>query len=77
MVATRIPTVRPALPTTDKQLWIKLLHVDLEAHPPGAAILAVALHADPMAVSTSTAGLKHDTNESLLQIFNKPNYETT
>ena len=34
-------TVRPALPTTDKQLWIKLLHLDLEAHPPQAAILAV------------------------------------
>ena len=32
-------TVRPALPTTDKQLWIKLLHLDLEAHPPQAPSL--------------------------------------
>jgi protein ImuB len=40
-------TVRPALPTIDKQLWIKLLHLDLEAHPPPASILAVALHAEP------------------------------
>lgn len=40
-------TVRPALPTNDKQLWIKLLHLDLEAHPPQAAILAIALKAEP------------------------------
>ena len=35
--------VRPALPSTDKQLWLKLLHLDLEAHPPLAAILSIAL----------------------------------
>jgi protein ImuB len=40
-------TVRTALPTNDKQLWIKLLHLDLEAHPPQAAILTVALNAEP------------------------------
>ena len=37
--ATHMRTVRPALPSNDKQLWIKLLHLDLEAHPPQAAIL--------------------------------------
>src|SRR6202022_4289042 len=36
-------TVRPALPTTDKQLWIKLIHLDLEAHPAQASILSVPL----------------------------------
>jgi hypothetical protein len=41
--ASHSRTVRPALPTTDKQLWIKLLHLDLEAHPPQASILAVVL----------------------------------
>lgn len=40
-------TVQPALPSNEKQLWIKLLHLDLEAHPPCAAILAVALDAEP------------------------------
>lgn len=40
-------TVRPAQPTNDKQLWLKLLHLDLEAHPPHAAILTVVLHAEP------------------------------
>jgi protein ImuB len=45
--ATHIRTVRPALPTCDKQLWIRLLHLDLEAHPPPAAIVAIALRAEP------------------------------
>jgi protein ImuB len=50
-------TVRPALPTNDKQLWIKLLHLDLEAHPPQAAVLAVALDAEPGATSKVQLGL--------------------
>jgi protein ImuB len=50
-------TVRPALPTTDKQLWIKLLHLDLQAHPPSASILAVALHAEPGSTSKVQLGL--------------------
>ena len=55
--ASHSRTVRPALPTTDKQLWIKLLHLDLEAHPPQAAILAVALHAEPGSTSKVQLGL--------------------
>ena len=39
--------VRPALPSNDKQLWIKLFHVDLEAHPPNAAIVGIVLTAEP------------------------------
>lgn len=45
--ATHTRTVRPALPTNDRQLWIKLLHLDLEAHPPQAAILSLTLTAEP------------------------------
>lgn len=40
-------TVRPALPTEDRHLWLKLVQLDLEAHPPQAAILAVTLEAEP------------------------------
>jgi protein ImuB len=54
---THTRTVRPALPSTDKQLWIKLLHLDLEAHPPQAAILAVALDAEPGSTSKIQLGL--------------------
>ena len=31
--ATHVRTVRPALPTNDRPLWLKLLQLDLEAHP--------------------------------------------
>jgi protein ImuB len=54
---SHIRTVRPALPTTDKQLWIKLLHLDLEAHPPQASILGVALHAEPGCFSKVQLGI--------------------
>jgi protein ImuB len=50
-------TVRPALPTNDKQLWLKLLHLDLEAHPSQAAILTVELHAEPGNTSKVQLGL--------------------
>jgi protein ImuB len=49
--------VRPALPTNNKQLWIKLLHLDLEAHPPQAAILALTLTAEPGSTSKVQLGL--------------------
>jgi protein ImuB len=50
-------TVRPALPTVDKQLWIRLLHLDLEAHSPGAPIAALTLAADPGSTSEVQLGL--------------------
>lgn len=50
-------TLRPALPTNDKQLWVKLIHLDLEAHPPQAAILAVGLRATPGSTSKVQLGL--------------------
>jgi protein ImuB len=50
-------SVRPALPCNDRQLWIKLLHLDLEAHPPPAAILALTLSAEPGSSSKVQLGL--------------------
>jgi protein ImuB len=50
-------TVRPALPTNDRQLWLKLLHLDLEAHPLQAAILAITLEAEPGRTSKVQLGL--------------------
>jgi protein ImuB len=55
--ATHSRSVRPALPTNDRQLWLKLLHLDLEAHPPQAAILAVALDAEPGSTGKVQLGL--------------------
>ena len=50
-------TVRPALPNNNRQLWIKLLHLDLEAHPPRAAILSLSLSAEPGSTSKVQLGL--------------------
>ncbi len=54
---THTRTVRPALPTNDRPLWIKLIHLDLEAHPPQAAILALSLAAEPGSTSKVQLGL--------------------
>jgi len=50
-------TVRPALPSNDRPMWIKLLHLDLEAHPPQAAILALTVSAEPGKTSQVQLGL--------------------
>lgn len=50
-------TVRPALPSTDKALWLKLLHLDMEAHPPMAATLSLTLTAEPGSTSKVQLGL--------------------
>src|SRR5262249_26112929 len=55
--ATHTRMVRPALPTNDRQLWLKLLHLALESHPPQAAILAVELNAEPGNTSQVQLGL--------------------
>jgi protein ImuB len=55
--AVHARTVRPALPTNERQLWIRLLHLDLAAHPPQAAIVAVSLTAEPGSTSKVQLGL--------------------
>jgi protein ImuB len=55
--ATHIRTVRPALPNNDRQLWLKLLHLDLKAHPPQAAILSLTITAEPGHTSKVKLGL--------------------
>lgn len=55
--ASHSRTIRPALPTNDRQLWIKLIHLDLQAHPPSAAILSLTLTAEPGRTSKMQLGL--------------------
>jgi protein ImuB len=50
-------TVRPALPNTDRKLWLKLIHLDLQAHPPQGAILSLTLSAQPGSTSKVQLGL--------------------
>jgi protein ImuB len=54
---SHICTVRPALPNNDRKLWLKLMHLELQAHPPQAAILSLALEAQPGATSKVQLGL--------------------
>lgn len=55
--STLARTVRPALPSNDKPIWIKLLHLDLEAHPPSAAVIAITLQAEHGRTSKQQLGL--------------------
>jgi protein ImuB len=49
--------VRPALPTNDRHLWVKLLHLDLEANPPTTGVVAVTIDAEPGMTSKVQLGL--------------------
>jgi len=50
-------TVRPALPLGDKPTLLKLLQLDLETHPPSAAILSLELYAQSAAPYRAQHGL--------------------
>jgi protein ImuB len=54
---THTRTVRPALPGNEKHLWLKLLHLDLQAHPPGAPVLSISLAAEPGVTGKIQGGL--------------------
>jgi protein ImuB len=54
---THVRRVQPALATNDRGVWLKLLHLDLEAHAPGAAVVAVTLDAEPGSTSKVQLGL--------------------
>jgi protein ImuB len=54
---THVRRVQPALATNDRAVWLKLLHLDLEAHAPGAAVVAVTLDAEPGSTSKVQLGL--------------------
>ena len=40
-------TLKPALPVLDRDVLMKLLQLDLEAHPPPAGVVTLHLHAEP------------------------------
>ncbi len=54
-IHTRV--VRPALPSNDKQLWLKLLHLDWIAHPPHSGVVSMLLRAETGAVGKVQLGL--------------------
>jgi protein ImuB len=50
-------TIRPALPTIDRKFLLKLLQLEVAAHPPSAAVLALTLTAEPGRCSQVQLGL--------------------
>jgi protein ImuB len=40
-------TVRPAVATQDRKMLLKLVQLEMSAHPPQAAVMAVTLTAEP------------------------------
>lgn len=40
-------TIKPALPVADRELLLKLFHLDLQAHPPVAGVVTVFVSAEP------------------------------
>ena len=54
---THTRTVRLALPGNDRQVWLKLIHLDLVAHPPPAGVLSVTLTAEPGRTAKVQLGL--------------------
>jgi protein ImuB len=54
---THVRTVRPALPSNERPMWLKLIHLDMEAHPPGAGVVGIVLTAEPGSTSKVQMGL--------------------
>ncbi len=50
-------TVRPVLPTIDHEALLKLIHLDLIAHPPAAEVVAIQVVAQPNRPSRAQLGL--------------------
>jgi protein ImuB len=50
-------TIRPALPVQDAQTLLKLIQLDLEMHPPAAAVSAVHMEAEPARPQVAQNGL--------------------
>ena len=50
-------TVRPALPVDQRDVLLKLLHLDLQAHPPAAGVVSLRVQAEPGARSKVQIGL--------------------
>jgi protein ImuB len=49
--------IQPALPVAEREVLLKLLHLDLQAHPPGAGVMWMRVQAEPGARSKVQMGL--------------------
>lgn len=49
--------IKPALPVTKREILLKLLHLDLQAHPPPAGVTGILVQAEPGDCSKEQLGL--------------------
>ena len=42
-----IRIIKPALPVLQREVLLRLLHLDLQAHPPSAGVISLFVHAEP------------------------------
>ncbi len=52
-----VRTIKPALPVLQREVLLKLLHLDLQAHPPSAGVMSIFAHAEPGVSSKVQTGL--------------------
>lgn len=50
-------TIKPALPVLQREVLLKLMHLDLATHPPSAGVVSIFLHAEPGDSSKVQLGL--------------------
>ena len=50
-------TIQPALPVLQREVLLKLVHLDLQAHPPPSGVMSVLLQAEPGDRSKAQLGL--------------------
>jgi protein ImuB len=49
--------ITPSLPSNNRALWLKLIHLDIDSHPPASAIVALNVRAIPGVPSQMQGGL--------------------
>ena len=52
-----VRTLKPALPLAERDVLLKLVQLDLQAHPPHAGVMAIHVHAEPGERSKAQTGL--------------------
>lgn len=55
--APHLVEIRPATPTQNREVLLKLLNQELQTHPPGSGIVRVTLDAEPAQPQTAQCGL--------------------
>jgi protein ImuB len=42
-----VRTIKPALPLAERSVWLKLIHLDIQSHPPSTGVVGMRVSAEP------------------------------